>query len=151
MARRTYIPGTYSLKVKRTPTGLGMFAGESIPKDSCIIEYVGREISAEEAETSRSKYLFEITKKKTIDGKPKINPAGYLNHSCRPNAEAVIHKQRVFIFATRAIKPGEEIVYDYGKEYTKEHCTPCLCAKCKPELHAAFALKQGSKASASVS
>lgn len=119
-----------------------MFAGELIPKDSCIIEYVGKEVSKEESETSRSKYLFEVTKNKTLDGKPKINPAGYINHSCRPNAEAVIHKQRVYIFSTKTIKPGEEIAYDYGKEYTKEHCTPCLCPKHKPELHAAFMEKR---------
>ncbi len=141
MARRAYTPGTFALAVKRSPTGLGLFAGEPIPKDACIIEYVGREISEEEAYTSKSKYLFEVTKKKTIDGKPRINKAGYINHSCRSNAEPVIHAQRVFIFATRAIKPGEEITYDYGKEYTKEHCTPCKCPKCAPALHQAFARK----------
>jgi SET domain-containing protein len=137
MARK-YIPADLKLLVKRTPTGLGLIAGEPIAKDTCIIEYVGRQVSERESETSRSKYLFEINKKKTIDGKPRINKAGYLNHSCRPNAESAIHKQRVFIFATRAIKAGEEITYDYGKEYVKEHCTPCLCPKCKPQLHADF-------------
>jgi SET domain-containing protein len=137
MARK-YEPGAFALLVKRTPTGLGLVAGDTIPKDSCIIEYVGRQVSEREAETSRSKYLFEITKKKTIDGKPRMNKAGYINHSCRANAEAVIHKQRVYIFSTRKIRPGEEITYDYGKEYTAEHCTPCLCAKCNPELHSKF-------------
>lgn len=142
MARRVYIPGDFQLPIRRTPTGLGMFAGGRIPKNTCIIEYVGRVVSQEESETSRSKYLFEITKKKTIDGKPRINPAGYINHSCRPNAEAVIHKNRVYIFSSRAIQAGEEITYDYGTEYTKEHCTPCLCAKCEPGLHARFWTKR---------
>jgi uncharacterized protein len=135
MARRTYTPAPLTLLVKRSPTGLGLFAGEKIPKDTCIIEYVGREVSEEEAHTSNSKYLFEITKKKTLDGKPKINKAGYINHSCKPNAEAIIHKQRVFIFSTKTINAGEEISYDYGKEYTNEHCNPCRCPKCMPELH----------------
>lgn len=135
MARRTYTPGTFSLLVKRSSAGLGLFAGELIPKDSCIIEYVGTEISEAEAYTSKSKYLFEVTKKKTLDGKPRINKAGYINHSCKPNAEAVIHKQRVFIFAAKKILPGEEVTYDYGKEYTAEHCTPCRCPKCDPALH----------------
>jgi uncharacterized protein len=132
---RRYIPATLSLNVRRSSAGLGIFAGEVIPKDTCIIEYVGKEISEEEAYSSKSKYLFEITKKRTIDGKPKWNKAGYINHSCRPNAEAVIHKGRVFIFAKRTIKEGEEITYDYGKEYIMEHCSPCRCAKCMPELH----------------
>jgi SET domain-containing protein len=144
MARRTYVPGGFLLKVRRSPTGLGMFAGETISKGSCIIEYVGRELSEKETETSKSKYLFEVTKKKTIDGKPRINPAGYINHSCRENAEAIIHKQRVFIFSIKNIKPGEEITYDYGKEYIKEHCTPCRCAKCMPEIHASFTRKSHS-------
>jgi SET domain-containing protein len=135
MARRSYTPEDFSLLVKRSSAGLGLFAEELIPKDSCIIEYVGRVISEEEAYTSKSRYLFEITKKKTLDGKPKINKAGYINHACKPNAEAVIHKARVFIFATKKIMPGDEITYDYGKEYTKEHCTPCRCASCAPELH----------------
>lgn len=136
MARRSYVPGDWKLLVKRSSAGLGMFAGERIPKDACIIEYVGKEISEDEAYTSKSKYLFEITKKRTIDGKPKWNRAGYINHACKPNAEAVIHKGRVFIFARRAIKPEEEITYDYGTEYVKDHCTPCRCASCAPALHA---------------
>jgi len=133
-ARRTYSPEPLTLNVKRSRAGLGLFAGERIPKGTCIIEYVGREISEDEAYTSKSKYLFEISKKKTIDGKPRINKAGYINHSCRPNAEPIIHKGRVFIFARRGIAEGEEVTYDYGKEYTDEHCTPCRCEKCAPTL-----------------
>lgn len=141
MARRTYTPASLKLPVKRAATGLGIFAGEAIPKDTCIIEYVGKVVSPEEAYTSKSKYLFEITAKKTIDGKPRWNKAGYINHSCKPNAEAVIHKGRVFIFATKNIKPGEEITYNYGTEYVKDHCTPCRCASCMPALHAKFTEK----------
>lgn len=129
--RRRYIPGDFMLNVKRSFAGLGLFAGEPIPKNACIIEYVGRKVSKQEELTSRSKYLFSITKRKTIDGKPRMNKAGYINHSCKANAEPVIHQQRVFIFSTRAIKPGEEITYDYGKEYTDEHCTPCKCDFCR--------------------
>jgi uncharacterized protein len=129
--RRRYAPGNFSLLVKRSFAGLGLVAGDPIPKNACIIEYVGREVSKEEELTSRSKYLFAVNKLKTIDGKPRDNKAGYINHSCRPNAEPYIYKNRIFIFAKRAIKPGEEITYDYGKEYTDEHCTPCKCDYCR--------------------
>jgi uncharacterized protein len=125
-----YVPGGFKLRPKRSSAGIGLYAGEDIPKGSCIIEYVGRRISPEEEYTSNSKYLFEVTKTITLDGKPKWNKAGYINHSCRPNAEPVISKQRVFIMARRNIKEGEEIAYDYGKEYWKDHCQPCRCAKC---------------------
>lgn len=132
-ARRNYTPGDFTLNVRRSAPGLGLglFAGERIPKNSCIIEYVGRRVSKKEELTSRSKYLFSITKDKTIDGKPRVNKAGYINHSCRSNAEPIIHKGRIFIFSTRSIKPGEEVTYDYGKEYTDEHCTPCQCNWCR--------------------
>jgi uncharacterized protein len=129
--RKRYVPGGYKLDVKRSFAGLGLFAGEPIQKNSCIIEYVGRKVSKEEEYSSRSKYLFSVNRDKTIDGKPKNNKAGYINHSCRPNAEPFIYKKRVFIFARRNIKPGEEITYDYGKEYTREHCTPCKCDVCR--------------------
>lgn len=132
-SRRRYVPGDFKLLVKRSSAGLGLFAGEPIAKNACIIEYVGRELAPEEVFTSRSRYLFEISKKKTIDGKPRINKAGYINHSCTPNAEPYLHRGRVFIFARKNIKEGEEITYDYGKEYFNEYIKgQCRCAKCVP-------------------
>ena len=128
-----FVPGEFSLMVKRSSAGLGLFAGGPIPKGACIIEYVGRTLSEEETTTSKSRYLFEISSKKTIDGKPKMNKAGYINHSCRPNSETEIHKGRVFVLAIRNIKEGEELTYDYGKEYFDEFIQPlgCRCPKCK--------------------
>ncbi len=131
MATGKYIPGNWKLRVGRSTAGLGLFALETIPKGACIIEYVGRRVTAEEEENSKSKYLFEIKKGYTIDGKPKWNRAGYINHACKPNAESNIYKDRVFISAIRTIKPGDEITYDYGEEYFNEHIKPfgCRCPK----------------------
>lgn len=127
-SRAKYVPGEWKLAVKRSKAGLGLFALELIPKGACVIEYVGRELSEEETEKSKSKYLFEISKTKTIDGKPSINKAGYINHSCSPNCETSINKGRVFVMAIRNIKSGDELTYDYGKEYCVEHCVPCRCS-----------------------
>lgn len=126
-----YIKG-HLVKAKKSSAGLGLFAMEEIPKGVCIIEYVGRDISGPEEFTSRSKYLFEITKKITIDGQARSNTARYINHSCRPNAEPIIYKRRAFILSTKKIAAGEEIVYDYGKDYWEEHIGPehCRCPKC---------------------
>lgn len=126
-ARGKFVPGDFTLAVKRSSAGLGLFAQDPISKGSCVIEYVGREVSKEESETSKSKYLFEISKTRTIDGKPKINKAGYINHSCRPNCETEISKGRIFVMAIKNIAPGDELSYDYGKEYCLEHCVPCRC------------------------
>lgn len=136
MPRRTYQPGGYMLRVGKSRTGKGLFAVDPIPKGACIIEYVGRVISREEEYTSRSKYLFEVHARKTLDGPPRINRAGYINHSCRPNAEPVIHKGRIFIMAKQNILPGDEITYEYGKEYWNDHIKPkgCRCEKCTGTL-----------------
>lgn len=125
-------PGDFDLRVKRSSAGLGLFTFSEIPKGACVIEYKGRFISQAEEYTSRSLYLFEVNSKVTIDGRPKWNKAGYINHSCRPNCEVEIRGHRVFVMARRKIKVGEELNYDYGKEYWKEHIGPdnCRCPKC---------------------
>lgn len=127
-------PVGYRLKIGRSKTGLGLFALEDIKKGTCIIEYVGRTISKDEQYTSRSKYLFEINSKKTIDGAVRSNTARYINHSCTPNCEIDIHKARVFVMAKKNIKAGEELNYDYDTEYFDEYIKPkgCLCSKCSP-------------------
>jgi SET domain-containing protein len=124
--------------VKRASAGLGLFAARPYEKGERIIEYFGRAISKEEEYTSRSKYLFEVSPRKTIDGASRKNVARYINHSCRPNCIPEIRKGRVFIEALRAIKPGEEFAYDYGDEYFDEHIKPkgCRCPKCAPKMHA---------------
>ncbi len=134
MTTRTgkFVPGDFLLHVKRSAAGLGLFAGSAIPKGACIIEYVGPTLSAEEELSSRSKYLFEVSKKKTIDGTARTNTARYINHSCRPNCEIDISKGRVFVMAKRNIKVGEELAYDYGKDYVDFYIKPhgCRCVKC---------------------
>lgn len=100
-----------------------------------MVEYTGRVLSEEEKCTNKSKYLFAISDKKMIDGRDKSNRARYINHSCRPNCEIETWRGRAFIMAKRAIKPGEELSYDYGKEYFEAHIKPlgCRCLKCSPQ------------------
>jgi uncharacterized protein len=45
----------------------------------------------------------------------------------------VIWRGRVFIKALRRIKPGEEIVYDYGVDYLKHVIgrSNCRCSRCR--------------------
>ncbi|MBP6860369.1 MAG: SET domain-containing protein [Candidatus Pacebacteria bacterium] len=134
MKKSKFEPGGFSLRVGRSRAGLGLFAGEAIPKDVCVIEYVGRVVSKEEEETSNSKYLFEVSKRKTIDGKPRDNKAGYINHSCRPNCVIEIRKERVYVFSRRAIREGEELNYDYDTDYFNEYILPgggCRCDACR--------------------
>ncbi|HVM58808.1 MAG TPA: SET domain-containing protein [Candidatus Paceibacterota bacterium] len=123
--------------VRRARAGLGLFATRPYRKGERIIEYFGRTISREEEYTSRSKYLFEVNARKTIDGATRANVARYINHSCRPNCIPEIRSGRVFIEALRRIRPGEEFAYDYGDEYFDEHIKPkgCRCEKCRSSPH----------------
>jgi len=121
-----------SVVVKRSSAGLGLFAARPFKKGERIIEYVGRVISTAEEYTSRSKYLFEVNKRKTIDGADRSNIARYINHSCGPNCEPEIERGRVYIDAIKNIKAGDELAYDYGEEYFNEHIKPyiCRCGTC---------------------
>lgn len=132
--RRRYKPGDFEFAVKRASAGLGLFTKSAIPKGACVIEYTGTPMTREQMYTSNSRYLFAINSRKMIDGSPRWNTARYINHSCRPNCEIEIYKGRVWIFARRNIRPGEELGYDYGEEYVNEYLTgKCLCAACAPE------------------
>jgi SET domain-containing protein len=118
--------------VRRTNTGLGLFALQPIAKGTRIIEYTGPLIPNEEVDKRRGRYFFGVNTKWTIDGSPRSNVARYINHSCKPNAEALISGRRVWIWSRKNIKPGEEIAYDYGKEYFDDIIKPmgCRCEKC---------------------
>ena len=130
-----YTVGNFKLKVGKSGTGKGLFALQDIPKNKCLIEYIGIPVSEadlEKIQNIRAKYLFEVDKGVTINGNTKENTAKYINHSCRPNCEARGPKGKVFICSIKNIRAGEELTYDYGKEYFNEHIKPygCRCAKC---------------------
>jgi uncharacterized protein len=125
-----------TFRVGRSTTGLGLFAIKPIAKRDRIVAYRGRRIPTRDAQTREryagAKYMFEISRQWTIDGSSRRNVARYINHSCRPNAEAVLRQGKIVIEAIRAIAPGDEITYDYGKDYFDLFIKPkgCRCAAC---------------------
>ena len=120
-----------AVQVKRSSAGLGLFANQTFKKGDFIIEYTGEHIPTEEADRRGGKYLFILSDTVTIDGKGRSNTARYINHSCKPNAEAEIDEEesKIIIRAKKTINPGDEISYDYGKEYWNTHIKPYGC-KC---------------------
>lgn len=125
-----------SFRVGKSKTGLGLFAVREIKKGEFIVQYRGEKLRNEEADRRAdrgNKYLYEINSRWTIDGKSRKNVARYANHSCRPNAESdVLRGHKIIIRATKKILPGEEITYDYGKDYFNLILKPlgCKCDKC---------------------
>jgi SET domain-containing protein len=123
-------------RIGRSLTGFGLFATRAIKKKSRIAEYKGPILdhdTARRVEARGNRYLFEVSKNRTIDGTRRSNVARYANHSCNPNCEPVIWRGRVFIKTLRNIKPGEEIVYDYGIDYLKNVIgrSNCKCSRCR--------------------
>lgn len=110
--------------------GLGLFAEENIKKGDYIIDYVGEILPNALCEEHPGKYLFEVDDHFTIDGAARENIARYINHACKPNAEVEIDRGQIKIYAIKDIPKGDEINYDYGKEYFDEFIKPIGC-KCK--------------------
>ena len=125
------------LKVKRADkgAGLGLYTEKEITKGDYIIEYTGEKITEEEGDRRGGRYLFTVSKTHLLDAKDRKHTARYINHSCRPNCYAELDEdaERVFIYAKRNIKAGEELTYHYGKGYWEDFMGPrkCRCEKCK--------------------
>jgi SET domain-containing protein len=124
-----------STRVGRSATGLGLFATKPIKRGDTIATYRGRRISTAEAERREARgarYMFTINRRWSIDGSPRWNLARYINHSCRPNANPVGRNGGIVIVASRPIEPGEEITFDYGREYLDYFFkNDCRCAACR--------------------
>src|SRR5215471_14708783 len=134
MASRCY-------RVGRSETGLGLFATKRIKRGAYIATYRGRRITTAESdrrEARGARYMFALNKRWVIDGSPRWNVARYINHSCRPNAQPVVRKGRIVVVALRGIEPGEEITYDYGREYFDYFIKSkgCRCAACRTKAAA---------------
>jgi uncharacterized protein len=128
MARKPY-------RVGRSRTGLGLFATTSIKKGAFIIEDRGRRIAnaqAKRLEARGNRYMFELDSRRTVDGSSRRNIARYANHSCHPNAQSDVVRGKLILRAIRKIRPGEEITYDYGREYFDLFLrrVGCKCVKC---------------------
>ena len=128
-------PKDRPFRVGRAQTGLGLFATTPIGRGETIVEYTGERIPtrlAQELDRRRAnKYLFEIDGRWTIDGSSRANVARYVNHACKPNAEAELVRGRMLFRACKRILPGEEITIDYGEEHMQLYFRHgCRCAGC---------------------
>ena len=129
--RRKDVDMNGHVAVKRSSAGLGLYAARDFSRGETVIEYVGERIRGSHERSNL--YIFRVDEKWDIDGSPRWNKARYINHSCKPNCEAVNDDGRIFIVAKRKISTGEELAYDYGEEYFKEYIEPkgCRCIPCK--------------------
>jgi uncharacterized protein len=122
----------HQFTVRRTQAGLGLFTEKPIHRGDFVIEYTGALIPNSATERMKGRYLFQVNSRWTIDGAGRENVSRYINHACKPNCQAFIKRSRILIYAKRNIAAGEELSYDYGKEYFEEFILPegCRCASC---------------------
>ena len=119
--------------------GFGCFATARFPKNSPVAEYDGERITHSEAiarmRRGSGKRVCELAADCYIDGSIDGNETQYINHSCEPNADAVIIHGSMVVFALREILPGEEITVDYLNSFEGDR-TVCQCrtASCRQRI-----------------
>jgi SET domain-containing protein len=131
-----------SVRVGLSTAGLGLFATKTFARGGYIVTYRGRRIPTDEAHARESrfgaKYMFEINNQWAIDGSSRKNLARYTNHSCNANAKAILRKGQIVLVALRSIAMGEEITFDYGKDYFDLFIkdSGCRCSECRAKAAA---------------
>jgi SET domain-containing protein len=112
--------------------GFGVFAAEPIPKNKRIIDYAGELVRNRDSEAREDKYLadgciwvFRIDRTWSRDAAVGGNVARFINHSCRPNCWIEVVGRTIWIRASRSIRRGEEITYDYATD--GEQTIACRC------------------------
>ena len=84
-------------------------------------------------------FLFSLENGDVIDAAIGGNESRWINHSCDPNCETFEEDDRIFVYALRSLKPGDELLYDYKivpaerrtKKLEKEFACHCGSAKCR--------------------
>jgi SET domain-containing protein len=130
MARRRTPPKI--LRKRSTLHGFGVFAAEPITKNTRIIDYAGELVRNVESEAREERYLaegciwvFRVDRRWSRDAAVGGNLARFINHSCRPNCWIEIVDKTIWIRASRTIREGEELTYDYSTD--GEQTIPCRC------------------------
>ena len=120
--------------------GYGVFAGQAINKNARIIDYAGELIrNGKAAEAREDRYMredcvwvFRVNRTWSRDGNVDGNIARFINHSCSPNCWIDIVDKTIWIRASRRIRAGEELTYDYAID--GELTIPCRCRPGCPNM-----------------
>ena len=118
---------------RRSPLhGFGVFALAPIAKNTRIVDYAGELVRNSESEAREEHYLgegciwvFRLNRTWSRDAAVGGNIARFINHACRPNCWFEISGTTIWIRASRAIRAGEELTYDYST--IGEKTIPCQC------------------------
>ena len=114
--------------------GFGVFAAEPIAKNKRIIDYAGELIRNDRSTAREARYLkkgciwvFRVNRRWSRDAAVSGNIARFINHSCTPNCWWEVVDTIIWIRASRSIRAGEELTYDYatiGDKTIQCRCRP---------------------------
>lgn len=114
--------------------GAGVFAAESINKNTRIIDYAGELIRNSVSEPREHRYLaqgciwvFRVNRAWSRDAAVGGNIARFINHSCTPNCWIETAGKTIWIRASKHIRAGEELTYDYSTDGE-----PTIQCRCRP-------------------
>lgn len=100
-----------------------MFAAEPISKETRLVEYKGELISQAEGWRREQRYVkrgrlwtFIVNDRWVRDAAVGGNIARYINHACHPNCYVDVVGRHIWILASRRIRSGEELTYDYNTD-----------------------------------
>src|SRR6516165_6042249 len=124
----------------------GCYTSCNIKRGTWIVEYTGMRLTKHQADamydSARRTYLFGLDDGRVIDGD---GVAAFINHSCAPNCEPDEIDGRVWIIASRDIRVGEELTYDYnlydGDIDDKAVCV-CGARECRGSMYSDDELKK---------
>ena len=127
--------------------GKGVYATAPIRKGSRIIEYTGRQLPWKKAmnlpprkgDDPYHTFYFSLENGDVIDAAVGGNESRWINHSCDPNCETFEEDDRIFVYALRSLKPGDELFYDYKmtpadrrtKKVAKDFACHCGSPNCR--------------------
>jgi uncharacterized protein len=119
------------LEIRSSPIhGTGVFARSLIRSGMRVIEYVGERISKSESLRRcelGNPYIFSVSDDFDIDGEVEWNPARFINHSCSPNCEAQLIRNRIWVVTLEEIPAGGELTFNYGYDLEEYKDYPCRC------------------------
>ena len=120
--KKTFKTSPHKVEVARSGVhGRGVYARAPIRKGERIIEYTGDRLPWKQAmalpprdpKNPYHTFFFSLENGDVIDAGRNGNEARWINHSCDPNCETTEEDSRIFVYANRSIRPGEELFYDY--------------------------------------
>jgi hypothetical protein len=122
-----------SFAVQNCQTGRGVFATDTIPTGSLIMNYTGPLLKY--ADTSATTLALQIGPDLYIGESGQADD--FVNHSCDPNSGLRINGTDVRLIAIREIKTAEQITFDYSTTMDEDDFEfDCLCGspKCRGKI-----------------